>query len=321
MTSPWSWFVILLVAINILGSVWLLVINAKASPGETTGHVWDEDLTEYNKPLPMWWVGLFVITIVFGAGYLAFYPGLGNTAGISGWTSVKEHDAEVAATNAKLDALFAQYRNSSIADLVNDPKALAIGHGVFANNCAACHGSAARGAPGYPNLTDNDWLFGGDPETVVKTITDGRTGTMPPWGAVLGDEGVENVANYVLQLSNQKFDAAKADAGKAKYMTLCIACHGPDGKGNKAIGAPNLTDDIWLYGGDLATIEATIRNGRSGQMPAWGALLGPDRIRLVAAWVLAQSQDKSALAAKPSEAKPAAAEPVAAPEKPADGSH
>lgn len=290
MTSAWSWFIILIVAINIVGSIWLLIINAKTAPGDTTGHVWDEDLTEYNKPLPAWWVGLFVLTIVFGAGYLAFYPGLGNTAGIGGWTSAKEHDADVAATNAKLDKMFAQYRDKTVAELASDPKALEIGHGVFANNCAACHGSAARGAPGYPNLTDGDWLFGGDPDTVIKTVTDGRTAAMPPWGAVLGDDGVEAVANYVLELSNQKFDAAKAEAGKAKYMTLCIACHGPQGKGNQAIGAPNLTDDIWLYGGDLATIEASIRNGRNGQMPAWGPIIGPDRVRLVAAWVLAQSQ-------------------------------
>lgn len=304
MTSAWSWFIIAFVAINILGSVWLLIINAKTSPGETTGHTWDEDLTEYNKPLPMWWVGLFVITIVFGAGYLVFYPGLGNTAGIGGWTSAKEHDADVAALNAKLDAMFAQYRGKSVDELAKDPNALAIGHGVFANNCAACHGSAARGAPGYPNLTDDDWLFGGDPETVIKTITDGRTAAMPPWGAVLGDDGVENVANYVLELSHQKFDATKAEAGKAKYMTLCIACHGPEGKGNQAIGAPNLTDDIWLYGGDIASIESSVRNGRGGQMPAWGQLLGPDRIRFVTAWVLAQAPRQATATNPEAAAKP-----------------
>jgi cytochrome c oxidase cbb3-type subunit 3 len=291
MTAAWSWWVIIIVAINIIGSAWLLYSTAKSSP-EETGHVWDEDITEYNKPLPMWWVGLFVITIIFAVGYLVFYPGLGAIAGVAGWTSAKEHDADVAATNAKLDALFGQFRNQPVSELENDPKALVLGHDIFAANCAACHGSGARGGPGFPNLTDNDWLFGGDPDTVVKTITDGRTAAMPAWGPVLGDDGVENVANYVLELSHQKFDAAKAEAGKAKYMTLCIACHGPEGKGNQAIGAPNLTDEIWLYGGDLATIEASIRNGRNGQMPAWGKLLGPDRVRLVAAWVLSQSKEK-----------------------------
>ena len=294
MSAGWSWFIIVIVAINILGSVWLLFANAKSGPAETTGHIWDGDLQEYNKPLPMWWVGLFLISIVFGGCYLAFYPGLGATAGLGGWTSVKENDADVAATKAKLETMFAQFRDRPVEELEHDPKALALGHNVFANNCAACHGSAARGAPGFPNLTDNDWLFGGDSASVIKTITDGRNGVMPPWGPVLGDDGVENVANYVQQLSGQKFDAVKAEAGKAKYMTLCIACHGPEGKGNPLIGAPNLTDDIWLYGGDLASIEASIRNGRNGQMPAWGSQLGADRIRLVAAWVLAQGQPPAA---------------------------
>ena len=290
MTSFWSIFIIVIVVGNIVGSAWLLFANSRdSSADKTTGHVWDEDLTEYNKPLPLWWVGLFVATIVFGVGYLIVYPGLGAYAGVTGWTSAKEHDRDVADADAKSAELFATFRDKKLTDLGNDPKALAIGHNVFANNCIGCHGSAARGGPGFPNLTDGDWLFGGDPDTGVATITNGRTGVMPPWGPVLGDPGVENVANYVLALSGQKNDATKAEAGKAQFMTMCIACHGPDGKGNTVVGAPNLTDSIWLYGGELASIEATIRNGRNGQMPAWGKVLGPDRVRLVAAWVLAQS--------------------------------
>lgn len=293
MTSFWSVFVIVIVVANIVGSAWLLFANARdSSPDKTTGHIWDEDLTEYNKPLPLWWVGLFVGSIVFGIGYLVVYPGLGAFAGVTGWTSAKEHDSDVAAANAKLDAILAEFRNRPIEALSGDPKAIAIGHNVFANNCAACHGSAARGGPGFPNLTDDDWLYGSTPETIVATITSGRTGVMPPWGAALGDTGVENVAEYVLSLSGKTHDAAKAEAGKAQFMTMCIACHGPDGKGNQTIGAPNLADDVWLYGGDLASIEATIRNGRNGQMPAWDKTLGADRIRLVAAWVLAQSATK-----------------------------
>ena len=291
MTTFWSIFVIVIVVGNIVGSAWLLFANSRdSSADKTTGHVWDEDLTEYNKPLPLWWVGLFVATIVFGVGYLVVYPGLGAYAGVTGWTSAKEHDRDVADADAKSAELFATFRDKKLTDLGNDPKALAIGHNVFANNGIGCHGSAARGGPGFPNLTDNDWLYGGDPDTVVATITNGRTGVMPPWGPVLGDPGVENVANYVLALSGQKNDATKAEAGKTQFMTMCIACHGPDGKGNTVVGAPNLTDGIWLYGGDLASIEATIRNGRNGQMPAWGKVLGPDRVRLVAAWVLAQSK-------------------------------
>jgi cytochrome c oxidase cbb3-type subunit 3 len=296
MTNAWSWFVIVIVVANIVGAAWLLFANSRKSTDQTTGHVWDEDLTEYNKPLPLWWVGMFVLSIVFGIGYLAIYPGLGAFAGVTGWSSAQEHDRAIAAENAKLDALLAQFRDRSIADLGKDPNALAIGHNVFANNCVACHGSAARGGPGFPNLTDADWLYGGDADTVVATISNGRTGVMPPWGAVLGDQGVENVANYVLGLSGQKHDEAKAEAGKTQYMAMCIACHGPEGKGNTALGAPNLTDGVWLYGGDLATIEATVRNGRNGQMPAWAPILGADRVRLAAAWVLAQSKDNPASA-------------------------
>ena len=290
MTSFWSIFIIVIVVANIVGSAWLLFANSRESSADkTTGHTWDEDLTEYNKPLPLWWVGLFVGTIVFGIGYLIVYPGLGAYAGVTSWTSAKEHDSDVAAADAKSNEVFATFRGRSIAELGADGKALAIGHNVFANNCAACHGSAARGGPGFPNLTDNDWLFGGDPDTVVASITNGRGGVMPPWGTVVGEAGVENLANYVLELSHQKHDPTKAEAGKAQF-TMCVACHGPDGKGNTTVGAPNLTDDIWLYGGDLASIEATIRNGRMGQMPAWGKTLGEDRVRLVAAWVLAQSK-------------------------------
>jgi len=290
MTSFWSIFIIVIVVSNIVGSAWILFANSrKSTPDKTTGHVWDEDLTEYNKPLPLWWVGLFVLTIVFGIGYLALYPGLGAYGGVTAWTSAKEHDRDVATADAKSNEVFATFRGRSLAELSTDPKALAIGHNVFANNCVACHGSAARGGPGFPNLTDDDWLFGGDPDTVLASITNGRGGVMPPWGPGLGEEAVENLANYVLALAGQKHDAAKAEAGKTQF-TMCIACHGADGKGNTTVGAPNLTDDIWLYGGDLASIEATIRSGRSGQMPAWGPTLGPDRVRLVAAWVLAQSK-------------------------------
>ncbi|RAP57360.1 cytochrome-c oxidase, cbb3-type subunit III [Oleiagrimonas sp. MCCC 1A03011] len=294
MSTFWSIFVMVLVTINVVGAVWLLFGNAKSDPSETTGHTWDENLTEYNKPLPMWWIGLFVLSVAFGIGYLVLYPGFGATKGSLDWSSVKQHDAHVAAANARLEKLFAQFRDIPMNKLVDDPKALSIGHNVFANNCAMCHGSDARGARGFPNLTDNDWLYGGNPQQVITTITHGRNGVMPAWGAVAGDQGVTELANYVRELSGQSHDATLATAGKARYMTLCIACHGPTGKGNQALGAPNLTDNTWLYGGDLATIEATIRNGRNGQMPAWDKTLGPDRIRMAAAWVLAQSQQAPA---------------------------
>jgi cytochrome c oxidase cbb3-type subunit 3 len=294
-TPFWSAFIIAIVVLNIAGSAWILFANARdSSPDKTTGHVWDEDLTEYNKPLPLWWVGLFVASIVFGIGYLVVYPGFGSYAGTFAWTSAKEHDRDVAEADAKAAEALAPFRERPVADLEKDPKALAIGHNVFANNCVACHGSAARGGPGFPNLTDNDWLYGGDPEVVVTTITNGRAGVMPPWGAVLGDAGVENVAQFVLALSGQPHDTAKADLGKAQFQTMCVACHGAEGKGNPLVGAPNLTDGTWLYGGDLASIETTLRNGRNGQMPAWGKTLGADRVKLVAAWVLSQSNAQGA---------------------------
>jgi cytochrome c oxidase cbb3-type subunit III len=291
MTAGWGIYVAVLVLINVIGAVWLLVATSRRQPREadTTGHVWDEDLSEYNNALPRWWLGLFVLTVIFAAGYLVFYPGFGAVAGTLGWTSDKEVRADLAETNRKLEAVFSVYRDRPIEELIKDGKALNLGHSVFANNCAVCHGSDARGARGFPNLTDNDWLYGGAPDQVLTTILNGRGGVMPPLGAALGDKGVDEVANYVLSLSGRKADPALAEAGKTRFLTICAACHGPDGKGNIAIGSPNLTDDIWLYGGNLDDIRTTIRNGRNGKMPAWGEILGKDRARLVEAWVLSQS--------------------------------
>jgi cytochrome c oxidase cbb3-type subunit 3 len=313
MNAFWSWYISILVVANTVGLVWLLLASSRGKKrGEpqqdTTGHVWDEDLRELNNPLPLWWLGLFLITVVFMAGYLVFYPGLGANPGTYGWTSSKEVAADLADNNRKLEAVFSRFRGQSVEQLENDPNAQKIGQNIFANNCAACHGSDAHGAKGYPNLTDSDWLYGGTPDIVVTTITKGRTGVMPPWGPVLGDKGVEEVANYVLTLSGQKADAAKAEAGKERYMSICVVCHGPEGKGNQTLGAPNLTDNIWLYGGTLDDIKTSIKNGRNGTMPAWEATLGPDRIRLVAAWVLKHAPPVEAAPA----AEPAAAEPAPA---------
>ncbi len=295
MTLFWSLFISVLTIASIVAIVWLLIATARSKTGgseATTGHVWDEDLSEYNHPLPLWWLGLFLISVIFGAIYLVFYPGLGSNKGALGWTSGRQVTADLAENNRKLETVFAQFRDKPIDVLETDPKALEVGHNVFVNNCAACHGSDARGAKGYPNLTDNDWLFGGQPDQVLTTILKGRTAAMPAWGPVLGDAGVDEVANYVLSLSGRKVDDKLAEAGKARYATLCFACHGADGKGNVAIGAPNLTDEIWLYGGSLEDVKTSIRNGRNGKMPTWEAILGQDRSRLVAAWVLAQSQQQ-----------------------------
>ena len=297
MTTSWSWYIVLLTVANVVGVVWLLLATAKRPPGEpddsTTGHTWDEDLTEYNHALPRWWFGMFLLSVLFSAGYLSFYPGLGANTGTLAWTSAKELKADLDENNRKLEAVFARFRDQPVEALERNPQALTLGHNVFANNCAACHGSDARGAKSYPNLTDTDWLYGGTPEQVQATITSGRNGTMPPLGAALGEQGLSEVANYVLSLSGGKADAALAEAGKPRFA-ICAACHGIDGKGNTTIGAPNLTDNIWLYGGTLDDIKTSIRSGRSGKMPAWEATLGKDRIRLVAAWVLSQSQQPQA---------------------------
>lgn len=294
MSQGWTLYISIFTIVNILACLWLLWWTAKnrstKAEDQDTGHVWDGDIRELNRPLPKWWLNLFYITIVFSFAYLVLYPGLGSFAGTKKWTSQEQHDAEVKAAEAKIAPIFAKFRAQPIADLVHDADAQRLGASVFANNCATCHGSDAKGAKGYPNLVDNDWLWGGEPDTVLTTILDGRQAAMPAMGAVLGDEGVAATAIYVQSLSGQNVDDALAAKGQAHFQTVCAACHGPEGKGNPMLGAPNLTDKVWLYGGDFDTIAATIRSGRNGQMPAHRPIIGEDRVRLAAAWVLAQSQ-------------------------------
>ena len=295
MKAGWSWFILILTVANIVGCLWLLWwTRRKRADGKpeapTTGHVWDEDMTEGNHPLPKWWLNLFYLTIVFAFAYLVIYPSLGSFAGVSGWTSQKEHAADVAAAQAKLEPILARFRNQPVAALALDPEATQLGHSVFANNCATCHGSDARGARGFPNLTDQDWLWGGDPETVLTTIRLGRQAAMPALKDVLGEQGVAAAAAYVQSLSGRTVDATLAQAGAQHFQTICAACHGPDGKGNPLLGAPNLTDGVWLFGGDPATIVETISKGRMSQMPPHAELIGEDKARLAAAWVVAQSR-------------------------------
>ncbi len=308
MNTGWSFYISVFTIVNIFACLWLLWWTRRKRPSgapaaedpmATTGHVWDGDLREYNKPLPRWWLNLFYLTIVFSLGYLVFYPGLGNFAGTGRWTSADEHAADQTAAAEKLRPIFARFAATPLDALSRDPEALKLGRSVFANNCATCHGADARGAKGYPNLTDHDWIWGGEPDTVLKTITEGRIAAMPAWGQALGDQGVTATAVYVQSLSGRPADAALVAEGQTHYQTLCVACHGPDGKGNPALGAPNLTDNIWLYGGDFDTLVATIRNGRAGQMPAHAPLIGNDRVRVVAAWVLAQSQGEASTAETP----------------------
>ena len=295
MTRAHSIFIIALTVANIAGALWLLWWTRRTS-GEnsasvhTTGHVWDEDLTELNNPLPRWWLWLFIITVAFGGVYLALYPGLGSYAGTLKWTARGEHAAQSLANAQRIEASLAPYSKLSVTELMSDSGALGIGRNLFLNNCAACHGSDGGGAPGFPNLTDADWLWGGDADTVVRTISDGRTGVMPAWGDALGARGVEDVLSHVFSLEGRALPAGDAHAGSVKFAELCAACHGADGRGNPAMGAPNLTDGTWLHGGAIATVRETIEQGRSGVMPPHAARLGATRVKLLAAYVLSLSR-------------------------------
>jgi len=299
MSGGWSLFVMALVGMSLIGCVWLLWSTGRELPGappaDQTTHVWDEDLTEYNKPLPRWWIILFYLTIVFSVGYLVWYPGAGRLAGLAGWTSTLEHDADRRADEARLAKTFEPYAGQAIEVLAKDPRALALGRSVFDNNCAACHGSAAQGAVGYPNLTDTIWHWGGSPDQVTQTVLAGRQAAMPAWAAPItamaGPSGIQDVTSYVLSLSHTPgVDAASAAKGKTVFAALCAACHGPTGTGNALVGAPDLTDAYWLYGGSRDAIADTIAAGRNGRMPAHAPLLGETRARLAAAYVWALSQ-------------------------------
>lgn len=288
-TGFWSMYVAVATLVSVLACGLLLWITArkKVTPSKdnTTGHVWDEDLTEMNNPLPMWWVGLFIITIVFGLGYLAAYPGLGSYQGQLKWTQKGEYDAEVALANKELEPLYAQFTAKKPEDLAGDANAMAIGERLFMNNCAQCHGSDARGSKGFPNLADADWLHGGSTDKIKETITKGRIGMMPPMGAAVGGaDDVKNVAHYVLSLSNSPHDSLRAQLGKAKFAA-CAACHGMDGKGNPALGAPNLTDDIWLHGYGEQAIISMVMNGKTNQMPAQEDKLTPAQIHVLSGYV------------------------------------
>ena len=292
----WHWYIAILTVISILACVWLLrwMTSSYEKPEgevESTGHVWDGDLTELNNPLPRWWLGLFYITLVFGAFYLLLYPGLGKFSGLLEWSSRGAYEQEVAEMEAKVGPLFERYRKTEIIDLIKDPEALQIGERLYLNYCATCHGSDARGARGFPNLRDNAWQWGGDPDSIKTTLLNGRIAAMPSWEAALGGErGVDEVTQYVLSLSGRATIDQLAEAGKAKYDIFCVACHGADGKGNQALGAPNLTDDYWLYGGSITRIAESLILGRNGQMPAFGEFLGEDKVHLLTAYVYGLSQ-------------------------------
>ncbi|WP_372740019.1 cytochrome-c oxidase, cbb3-type subunit III [Neptunomonas sp.] len=295
MSAFWSAWVTIITLAVIFGCTWLLLRTRKSETfkeetDNTVGHEFD-GIAEYDNPLPKWWFQMFLGTVVFGLVYLALYPGLGNFKGLLGWTSTNQWEEEMAYADEVYKPVFAKYASLSIEDLQKpeNEAGLKMGQRMFANNCSVCHGTAATGAHGFPNLTDNDWLYGGTPDALIQTILHGRQGAMPAWGAVLGEEGVRDVASYVQTLSGQEADAEAAARGKTQFQALCTACHGVDGKGMQALGAPNLTDNIWLYGGSFENITHTLRSGRNGVMPAQKDLLSQDKVQLIAAYVYSLS--------------------------------
>ncbi|WP_428414693.1 cytochrome-c oxidase, cbb3-type subunit III [Methylibium sp.] len=284
----WPLFIAVVTIAGLVACLVLLFIASrrKVMAGDnTTGHVWDEDLRELNNPLPLWWMGLFVLTVLFGALYLVLYPGLGTNPGQLRWTSQTEYEAEMARGRAQVEPLYARFTAMSAADLARDPQARALGERLFINNCAQCHGSDARGSKGFPNLTDADWLHGGSPEQIAQSIAQGRQGMMPPMAAAVGSaDDVRNVAHYVLSLSGSAHDSIAAQIGRTKF-TACAACHGPGGKGNPALGAPNLSDKVWLHGWGEEAVVRMISEGKTNVMPAHAGRLSDAQIQVLAAYV------------------------------------
>ena len=297
LTSFWHWYVIIISVGTILACFWLLQwtkgVSNRDEEGDgtgTTGHVWDEDLVELNNPLPKWWLQLVYGTIAFAFIYLILFGGLGNIPGVLGWSQEGQYEAQMKAANDAQEIIFARYREMDNETLIADADANATGQRLFANSCAMCHGSDGRGARGFPNLADNDWLYGDSFDIVMQSIANGRAGAMPVMVAALDDKAITEMVVYVQSLSGQKADPVMAASGKKNFDMLCVACHGADGSGNQALGSPRLNDEIWLYGGEPETIRETITKGRNGNMPAHNDLLSEDRRRLLAAYVLSLSK-------------------------------
>lgn len=295
----WSLFIAAGTVLGLIFCIFLLFVASRRkvmADDNSTGHVWDEDLIELNNPLPRWWAILFVLTVVFSGIYLAMYPGLGNKPGSLGWTSEGQYRQEQESANKAMAALFSKFEGKSAEVLAQDPVAMGIGERLFANNCAGCHGSDGKGSKGFPNLADGDWLYGGKQETIVESITKGRNGVMPPMAAAVGTpDDVRNVANYVLSLSGSAHNAIAAQMGRTKFGA-CAACHGADGKGNAALGAPNLTDKVWLHGWGEEAIVGIINKGKNNVMPAQAGRLSPEQIHILGAYVWNMSNSAAAAA-------------------------
>ncbi len=293
--TGWAWYVAILTVLSLLWCLWILVNNSKKiepkdQPELHGQNVWD-GLREYDNPLPKWWSNLFYITVIFAVGYLALFPGLAILPGYLGWSSTDRYKKEVAEVNAEVDPIFNAYLKQDVATVANDKGALQIGGRLFQTYCVQCHGSDMRGSKGFPNLVDADWLYPGTPDAIKTTIMDGRVGAMPSFAGQLKPEQIKDVSQFVLTLSGRSASKDAALRGEETFKQICSACHGASGKGNVALGAPNLTDDVWLYSGTAAAIEEAVVKGRAGVMPAQKDQLGEARVHLLAAYVYAQSRE------------------------------
>jgi cytochrome c oxidase cbb3-type subunit 3 len=291
MSTAWSWFVIIGTVGSILLFYAVLHLNRHTGrgPGETTGHNYD-GIEEFDNPLPAWWYWLFVLTLVYGLGYMVWYPGLGNFAGVGNWTSVGELEIAQKESHAKYEPLFARYSQVPVEEIHKDPAAAKMGQRLFSSNCAVCHGSTAAGGFGFPDLIDDVWTWGDDGQAIKQTILEGRKAAMPAYGAIIGDQGVGDVTSYILDLNNREADSESVKLGKNIFETYCIACHGPGAKGMQALGAPDLTNGVWLYGNSRSRIEFSIKNGRNGEMPGFRYTLGENKAHVLAGYVYGLSR-------------------------------
>ena len=296
MPAFWHWFVAAGTIVFVIWCAWLVSWSAKQGPAnvsddDVVGHVWDGDLEEWNNPAPKWWLYLYFMTIAWAVGYMIAYPGLGSYEGMLGWSQHGQYEEEMQAAQDEYEPIYERFAAMDFDVLQEDDDAMALGASLFASYCTTCHGSDARGAKGYPNLTDNDWQWGNTEQNIVQSISLGRNAIMTPWAAVLGsDEAVTNMALYVRSLSGLEEATDEVAAMQTQFTTFCSACHLPTGTGNPILGAPNLTDDVWLYGSSIDDIRETINQGRSGVMPAHGDLLGANRTKILAAYVASLSR-------------------------------
>ncbi|MCK4742389.1 MAG: cytochrome-c oxidase, cbb3-type subunit III [Sulfuriflexus sp.] len=291
----WPWFITIISSAGIIAMWWLVrwmdkkPTDGSQLDGKPLTHVWDDDLVELNNPLPSWWKNMFYATIIFSVGYLALYPGLGTWQGLLGWTQENQYEREMSKAEETFGPIYASYLKKDVIALAADTDALKTGRRLFNNYCALCHGSDAAGSHGFPNLTDSDWLYGGKPENIKASINNGRNGAMPAWGQILDNDGVFNVSEYILSLGGRDTNPTAVAAGKQKYSQLCVACHSADAKGNQALGAPDLTDKVWLYGASQRAVMASISEGRTGNMPSHKDFLDEGKIHVLTAYIYSLS--------------------------------